>query len=156
VRITGITDGTSQTVCFSETYQSDGQPINNVILTTGNDNKTVAPRLTDYASQCSLANMQITERGSRWMYAAPFHSMYSHRRPPNDPGVDCRGGLPHSAAPNALADNLSLEVTARGKHTGGVNSPFCDGHVLFITNGVNPLTWKALGSRNGGEVFSDF
>jgi prepilin-type processing-associated H-X9-DG protein/prepilin-type N-terminal cleavage/methylation domain-containing protein len=154
VRFADVTDGTSQTVCFSETYQSDHQPINDVILTAGNDNKTVAPRLTDYASQCSINNTRITDRGSRPIYAAPGHSMYNHRRPPNDSGVDCRGGLPHSAASNALADNLSLDVAARSKHTGGVNALFCDGHVQFIANGISLTTWTALGSRNGGEVVS--
>jgi prepilin-type N-terminal cleavage/methylation domain-containing protein/prepilin-type processing-associated H-X9-DG protein len=151
-----ITDGTSSTACFSETFQSDGQPINDVILTTGNDNKTTAPPLTDYASQCSVNNKRITDRGSRWMYAAPGHSMYNHRRPPNDPGVDCRGGLPHNLATNALADNLSMDVAARSRHTAGLNTLFCDGHVQFITNGINPATWTALGSRNGGEPVSDY
>jgi prepilin-type N-terminal cleavage/methylation domain-containing protein/prepilin-type processing-associated H-X9-DG protein len=156
VRIADVSDGTSQTVCFSETFQSDHRPINDVILTAGNDNKTTAPRLTDYTSQCSINNKRITDRGSRWMYAAPGHSMYNHRRPPNDPGCDCRGGLPHSAAPNALADNLSLDVTARSKHGGGVNALFCDGHVQFIANGIDPVAWHALGSRNGGEVVPNY
>jgi prepilin-type N-terminal cleavage/methylation domain-containing protein/prepilin-type processing-associated H-X9-DG protein len=156
IRFADITDGTSSTVCFSETYQSDGQPKNDVILTTGNDNKTVAPALTDYAGQCFITNKRITDRGSRWIYAAPGHSMYNHRRPPNDPGVDCRGGLPHNVAPNALADNLSLDVTARSKHIDGVNALFCDGHVQFITNGINLATWIAIGSRNGGEPVSGF
>jgi prepilin-type N-terminal cleavage/methylation domain-containing protein/prepilin-type processing-associated H-X9-DG protein len=156
IRFSDITDGTSLTACFSETFQSDGQPINDVILTAGNDNKTVAPPLTDYASQCSVNNKRITDRGSRWMYAAPGHSMYNHRRPPNDPGVDCRGGLPHSVASNTLADNLSLDVAARSRHTAGVNTLFCDGHVQFVTNGINPLTWVALGSRDGGEAAPDY
>jgi hypothetical protein len=29
-----------------------------------------------------------------------------------------------------------------------------DGHVQFIKDTVNVLTWQALGSRNGGEVVS--
>jgi len=82
--------------------------------------------------------------------------MYNHRRPPNDPGVDCRGGLPHNLATNALADNLSMDVAARSRHPAGLNTLFCDGHVQFITNGINPATWTALGSRNGGEAVSDY
>ncbi|MFO0954362.1 MAG: H-X9-DG-CTERM domain-containing protein, partial [Isosphaeraceae bacterium] len=50
--------------------------------------------------------------------------------------------------------NLSLNVTARSKHPGGVNSLFCDGHVQFVKNSVNVPAWQSLGSRNGGEVVS--
>ena len=155
VRARDILDGTSQTICISETYQSDGVPINDVILTPGNDNKTTAPPLTDYVSQCHLGNPFITDRGSRWMYAAPGHSMYNHRRGPNDPGVDCRGGLPHSTAPNALADLLTLDVAARSKHPGGVHSLLCDGSVRFIANTVDIGVWRALGTRNGQEGVSN-
>jgi prepilin-type processing-associated H-X9-DG protein len=156
VRMGDVIDGSSQTVFFSETLQSDGNPINSVILTAGNDNSSVAPALTDYAGQCSVANMGIVDRGSRWMYAAPGHSMYNHRRPPNDPGVDCRGGLPHSKATNALADNLSLDVTARSRHAGGVHVLLGDGSARFVSSSINQGTWQALGSRNGREVIGEF
>jgi prepilin-type N-terminal cleavage/methylation domain-containing protein/prepilin-type processing-associated H-X9-DG protein len=156
VRISDVRDGSSQTVFFSETLQSDGNPVNSVILTAGNDNATTAPPLTDYASQCSVVNMGIVDRGSRWMYAAPGHSMYNHRRPPNDAGVDCRGGLPHSKATNALADNLSLDVAARSRHAGGVNALLGDGSVRFISSSINLGIWQALGTRNGAEVISEF
>jgi hypothetical protein len=29
-----------------------------------------------------------------------------------------------------------------------------DGHVQFVKNSVNVVTWQAVGSRNGGEVVS--
>jgi prepilin-type processing-associated H-X9-DG protein len=42
-------------------------------------------------------------------------------------------------------------------HPGGVNFLFGDGSVRFVTNTINPVTWVALGSRNGGEVIpADF
>jgi len=46
-------------------------------------------------------------------------------------------------------------VLARSYHAGGVNMAMCDGSVRFIRNSVNPATYKALGSRNGGEVPGD-
>jgi prepilin-type N-terminal cleavage/methylation domain-containing protein/prepilin-type processing-associated H-X9-DG protein len=42
-------------------------------------------------------------------------------------------------------------VTARSYHPGGVNALFMDGSVRFITNSIPQLTWRALGTRNGGE-----
>ncbi len=43
---------------------------------------------------------------------------------------------------------------ARSLHPGGVNVMFCDGHVQFIKDSINTVTWTALGTRNGGEVIS--
>jgi prepilin-type processing-associated H-X9-DG protein len=43
-------------------------------------------------------------------------------------------------------------ITARSYHAGGVNTSFVDGSVRFVTNSIPQLTWRALGTRNGGEV----
>jgi prepilin-type processing-associated H-X9-DG protein len=47
-----------------------------------------------------------------------------------------------------------LNVTARSKHPGGVQSLFGDGHVAFLKDTVSLPVWQALGSANGGEVVS--
>jgi prepilin-type processing-associated H-X9-DG protein len=93
-------------------------------------------------------------RGVRWHYGAPGHSLYSHRRPPNDQRPDCRGGLPHSNRTDPIWNWLSLNVTARSRHPGGVNAVVCDGHVQFFKDTINLAVWQALGTRNGGEVIS--
>ena len=80
--------------------------------------------------------------------------MYNHRRPPNELQADCRGGLPHSNRSDPLWSWLSLNIAARSKHPGGVNSLMADGHVQFIKNSINVVVWQGLGSRNGGEVIS--
>jgi prepilin-type processing-associated H-X9-DG protein len=41
--------------------------------------------------------------------------------------------------------------TARSYHSGGVNSLFMDGSIRFISNSIDQSTWRALGTRNGGE-----
>jgi prepilin-type processing-associated H-X9-DG protein len=82
------------------------------------------------------------------------HSLYNHLRTPNSKLPDCRGGLPHSTRENPFGSWLSLNVAARSKHPGGVNSLMADGHVQFIKDTVNVLVWQGLGSRNGGEVIS--
>jgi prepilin-type processing-associated H-X9-DG protein len=80
--------------------------------------------------------------------------MYNHRRVPNDRQVDCRGGLPHSDKFDPEWSWLSLNVTARSKHPGGVQSLFGDGHVAFLKDSVSLPVWQALGSANGAEVIS--
>jgi prepilin-type N-terminal cleavage/methylation domain-containing protein/prepilin-type processing-associated H-X9-DG protein len=158
-------DGMSNTVAVSETIRSTASSTyatdpKRVFLVTG-DNKTSGPALTsdaDYASIClslpsSTTQFQAT-KGVRWHYGAPGHTMYNHRRPPNDAQPDCRGGLPHSDKSDPIWSFLSLNVTARSFHSGGVNSLLADGHVQFIKNTINVATWQALGTRNGGEVIS--
>ncbi len=167
IRFADITDGSSQTVCISETVKSDPSgpttwdgvsPTSGFVLDQGNDNGFNGPELTNYASQCLSAGLVLQQtRGSKWLYGAPGHSMYNHIRPPNDTsGPDCRGGEPHSTKNVALWSVLSHNVTAHSRHTGGVHALFCDGHTQFLSNSVNLATWQALGSRNGGEVLGDF
>jgi prepilin-type processing-associated H-X9-DG protein len=45
-----------------------------------------------------------------------------------------------------------LVVIAISYHTGGVNTLFMDGSVKFVANSIDRDTWRALGTRNGGEV----
>jgi prepilin-type N-terminal cleavage/methylation domain-containing protein/prepilin-type processing-associated H-X9-DG protein len=158
-------DGMSNTAAVTETVRSTSSstyatdPLG-VFLITG-DNKTTGPPINsdaDYASLClslppSTTQFQAT-RGVRWHYGAPGHSMYNHLRPPNDKQPDCRGGLPHSIRSDPLWNWLSLNVAARSKHPGGVNSLMADGHVQFIKDSISVLVWQGLGSRNGGEVIS--
>lgn len=165
-RFQDVRDGTSSTVCISETVKSEAggpttwdglSPTNGFVLTQGSDNTTNGPELTNYATQCHAAGLLLQQsRGSRWLYGAPGHSMYNHLRTPNDKDVDCRGGLPHSNRTNFWWDRLSLNLAARSQHSGGVHALFVDGHVKFVSNTIDLAVWKALGSRNGGEVVGDF
>jgi prepilin-type N-terminal cleavage/methylation domain-containing protein/prepilin-type processing-associated H-X9-DG protein len=92
----------------------------------------------------------------RGRYYNPAHSgvAFSTRLPPNTPVPDrfnwC-ANRPPKEAPCVWGGDY-IFVLARSYHTGGVNMAMCDGSVRFIRNSVNPATYKALGSRGGGEV----
>ena len=163
VGVQHIIDGTSLTVCVSETVISDGipgiwdgkSPTNGFVLALGGDDATNGPQLVNYPADCSGPGLKLNmTRGVIWIYGAPGHSMYNHARPPNDPGVDCRGGLPHSSDTNFWWNRLSHNVAAHSRHPGGVQALRCDGSVLFVKNSINPSVWSALGSRNGQEIVS--
>jgi prepilin-type processing-associated H-X9-DG protein len=50
--------------------------------------------------------------------------------------------------------NMAMQVPPSSNHPGGVNVLFGDGAVRFLKNTVNTTTWRALGTRNGGETVS--
>ena len=94
--------------------------------------------MINYPADCSGPGLKLNmTRGVIWIYGAPGHSMYNHARPPNDPGVDCRGGLPHSSDTNFFWDRLSHNVTAHSRHPGGVQALRCDGRCIFVKNSIN-------------------
>jgi prepilin-type processing-associated H-X9-DG protein len=133
-----------------------GLPTTGFVLTTGNNNKNNGPELHNYPGDCVAGNTIQLTRGNRLLYGAPGHTMYNHLRPPNDAGVDCRGGLPHSVRNFYWWSRLSHNVASHSRHIGGVHSLFCDGHVQFVSSSIDLSTWRSLGSRNGGEVVGDY
>jgi prepilin-type N-terminal cleavage/methylation domain-containing protein/prepilin-type processing-associated H-X9-DG protein len=145
IRITQITDGTSNTALMSEQILGPGGP-------PITDVAKVDVRL-DYAffrvrqavdeGFCQGTSLWLTDRGSRWADGEVQYSLYDHHYPPNAPQWDC------------IAIEYSWKP-ARSRHTGGVNLLLADGSVHFVANGVNPVIWQALGSRNGGEVVGDY
>jgi prepilin-type processing-associated H-X9-DG protein len=47
-----------------------------------------------------------------------------------------------------------IMTVANSRHPGGVNLGLADGSVRFAKSTVNLPSWRALGTRNGGEVLS--
>jgi prepilin-type N-terminal cleavage/methylation domain-containing protein len=49
----------------------------------------------------------------------------------------------------------SWQVTAKSKHTGGVNTLMSDGSLRFVRNSVDTRTWFLMHSRNDGQTYSN-
>jgi prepilin-type processing-associated H-X9-DG protein len=47
-------------------------------------------------------------------------------------------------------------VTSRSHHSGMVNVLLMDGSVRSIADGIDVTTWRALGTRRGGEVAGEY
>ncbi len=69
-----------------------------------------------------------------WSYC--FESSYRHILGPNSPS--CRRG---SRLETAL-------LSAASNHHGGVNVLFFDGHVVFVSDSIDSVTWRDLGSNS--------
>jgi prepilin-type N-terminal cleavage/methylation domain-containing protein/prepilin-type processing-associated H-X9-DG protein len=155
VTLAKFTDGTSNTVVFSEWLRGNGlSPVNSFGLEhlyTGPDNANAltgqANRDFQLAQNCQNlpANtpQSWTWKGDWW--ASGNTSTYSHTQTPNRRSCWYK---------DVGQDGTVNMIAAGSKHPGGVNTLFMDGSVKFIKSTINPLTWCAIGTTSGGEVVS--
>jgi prepilin-type processing-associated H-X9-DG protein len=59
------------------------------------------------------------------------------------------------SATEANPGDTYAAVTSRSFHPGGVNVLMMDGSVRFVRNSIAQATWRALGTRAGGEVIGN-
>ena len=79
-------------------------------------------------------------KGANWLRGDFSYSLYNHTLGVNQPTCT-NGTLVQEGA-----------WTAGSFHPGGVNVLFVDGHLQFLTEGVNLAIWRAISSRAGHEV----
>ena len=142
LRFADITDGTSQTAMFSERLLSDGSngivsPLEDVFFHPGNPaTADDAHNICMTVDTSNLANQFPLFMGAPWMH---HQHRYQHISPPN--GRSC-----------GFFTVGKSTMPASSRHTGGVNVALCDGSVRFTPSTVDLVSWRALGTRNGGEV----
>jgi prepilin-type N-terminal cleavage/methylation domain-containing protein/prepilin-type processing-associated H-X9-DG protein len=166
----GIIDGTSQTGLFSERLVGNTN-LSGLLPNTPNARRGIYyvsgvsvsynagnPQLAVISLQACQNLGNTPDSGNGWMngwsWALSYiwygcSNNYHHYNTPNkltcvNPG-DTGGPW---GSPSGGMD------TATSNHQGGVNLCMADGSVKFIRDSINPQTWWAIGSRNGGEVVS--
>ncbi len=148
IRFADITDGTTNTAAFSETLLGPG-PVMGHRLDEGNKELVMvqlwSPPIS--AERCSqIGATASTFRGARWADGFPLYSAYYHWVRPNSDVPDC----------GVVAPLRSMWRPPRSHHPGGVNLLLCDGSVRFVSDSIDLDVWRALGSRNQGEVLGNF
>ncbi|MFM7039595.1 MAG: DUF1559 domain-containing protein [Planctomycetaceae bacterium] len=147
-RFADITDGLSNTAVLAEKLTGDGS---NGISSPRTDTFAPGtyPNSADEAlQQCNATNVSDLARqgysnvGGPWLQQYHSTNQYSHAIPPN--GRSCM------FPPGRIA------TTSNSQHTGGVQILLGDGAVRFVSENVALVTWRALGSIDGGEVIGDF
>jgi prepilin-type processing-associated H-X9-DG protein len=144
--VASLTDGTSQTAAASELLlgiaglytQTSPTPVPSP-WTRAAAHVAVAP-LSESACDAAGAGW-LLNKGAAWWDGNYLNTLYNHYRTPNDPRLDC-----------VVYHNPGWKA-ARSLHPGGVNVLFCDGHVVFVKDSVDPAAWRAAATRAGGEVF---
>jgi len=165
-----FTDGTSNTAIFAErTKGSNGVaasalPKKEDVITMPtrqdfmNDPDFQYDNCLNYVPTVSNFNFMSFGRwtpgsdySNGWPWAAYSGTLYNHVATPNWRGQDC-GNL------SAIADTPGEHaiISARSRHTGGVNVTMVDGSVRFVSDNVDTGVWRAVGTRSGGEIASDF
>ena len=167
IKLANITDGTSNTVGFSEVVTGQGayaggfdglKPSSSYVniataasgATAGNAN----PQL-DYNACYNSGGVTPTNvigstsgdfpNGAAWWWGRSGQTRYSHVMPPNTFNCDFGGGS---------SDSDDDAITASSRHSGGVNAVFVDGSVRFVKSSVNITTWWAISTMAGGEIVS--
>jgi prepilin-type N-terminal cleavage/methylation domain-containing protein len=138
-----ITDGASTTAAFSEHLKGDFS--NAVSSPSDTFQPGTYPATADEAlAECNaidptnMAYQGNSGVGAPWIQSSHSITSYWHIAPPN--GRSCM------FPPSRIA------TSASSGHINGVNLVLFDGSVHFVTNGINLVTWRALGTRNGGET----
>jgi prepilin-type N-terminal cleavage/methylation domain-containing protein/prepilin-type processing-associated H-X9-DG protein len=158
-------------VCAGSSYFNHG-PLSPGYLNSANLNgiffahsKVTFADITDGTTNTALASElvltpDIGSHDIRGRYYNPAHGgvIFSTLYPPNTSVADHFNWCSNNPIPAAPCINSrdDMFVSARSYHPGGVNLGLADGSVRFITNFIDPLLYKALGSRDGGESIGDF
>jgi prepilin-type processing-associated H-X9-DG protein len=87
-------------------------------------------------------------------FVFPPNTIVSYFNPADGQTYDVDYEYGKDLVPSATIEYAAL--TARSYHRDGVNALFMDGSIHFITNSIAQATWRALGTRNGGEPVGDF
>ena len=161
VTLASITDGTSNTVIFSEWVKGTGvitaDPVSTIYQdTTDADTSGKAIPLVTLGSNCQRSTKAFIEpsgtvrgaqKGGEWLeHNCNAGGCYSHIEMPNKRGCVFSNDT-------AFHSDHTI-VGASSLHSGGVNVAFIDGSVRFVKSTVSPPTWWALSTKAGGEVIS--
>lgn len=142
-----ITDGLSSTVAMSEFLvgrHDEVERLRSIYLP--NDFRGPAQDLVQFRIRCRALDRMVPTllqiKGRLWTHGLREHTLYDHTMTANQPSCNNTVSSPDVAG----------STTATSNHNNGVNGLFADGHVKFLTDGIDPRVWGALGTRNGGEI----
>jgi prepilin-type N-terminal cleavage/methylation domain-containing protein/prepilin-type processing-associated H-X9-DG protein len=146
IRIADITDGASNTALFCEKVRGQGIPNPQTDMFI----MPVASTMTQAFTACEATNTATatpltSKQGYSWVMGEMCCTSYNHVALPNT--ISCAS----TGYPGGM-QNMAMVVPPSSMHTGGVNLLLADGSARFATNSVTLTTWRALGSRNGGDI----
>ena len=154
IAITGITDGTSNTMMIAE----DAARRENYI--TNQSYIDPAYTLGIAIDNTSFATRRFWRWGEQDSGFGVSGDPTQNTKTPGFKIINNNNSSPGTDGPltcNWLAiNNCGTNDEIFSFHTGGANVVFADGHVAFLKDSITPTTAAALVSRDGGEVIPDY
>lgn len=155
VRPAYVVDGLSQTLAFSE-VKAFTPRFHDATL------PVVAPTNPgDVAGQVSGGAWSTENGHTEWVCGRAIHTGFTTTFTPNTAVLRTEGGVTYdfdvssSREGRNMTDATYAIVTARSFHSGLANFLLMDGSVRSIDNEVDPIVYRALGSRAGREVIAE-
>ncbi len=143
-----VTDGLSNTAFFSEKIRGNGNPDPKSDLYTMVNQTSLAATYTTCQSTNPASQLPLTSKwGASWVMGENCCTLYNHVA---TPGSFSCAGIPF---PGSMT-NMAMQVSASSRHPGGVHVMMGDASVHFASNNIDIGVWRAMGTRNGKEVFS--
>jgi prepilin-type N-terminal cleavage/methylation domain-containing protein len=152
-------DGTSNTLWCTEkhawqAYTRNAGPSSTALPETAQDVAIVA----DSGLKDRLLADGTGTGHTEWTNGHSWHSCFTTTLPPNTRVPYTFGGVIYNVDYGSQQEGSSTTrvsygaFTARSWHTGTVNACLMDGSVQSYSNSIDKVVWRALGTRNGGEV----
>ncbi len=148
--VNDFADGMSNTAAVGEWLRGSGDasvrdPKRSVFATP---DRLINPAdLGPFGAECHGLDPQVATlaplgKGLDWTRDGFGYSLYNHVLGIND----------HTCTNGGLVDQGAW--SAGSAHPSGANLLYADGHVTFVKDSIALPAWRALGTRNGGEVVS--
>jgi prepilin-type N-terminal cleavage/methylation domain-containing protein/prepilin-type processing-associated H-X9-DG protein len=154
IRLAAITDGTSNTVIFSEMTKGDGTLGRDGLhmIYTGGPNHQCKyhgqPNPDWQMAQDCIRNARernYAYKGKEWTRSyTGGGGGYTHTMPPNT----------KTCVYSSVSSQTFNLFAASSFHSGGVNVAMMDGSVRFVKNSVAYPVWTGIATRAGGEIIS--
>lgn len=159
LRVAQITDGTSNTLVFSEV-----KAFTPYIRNTSDPGPAIPDDVSQLPTSGDLKLGPDTNSNTghtEWPDGRVHHSGFTSVFTPNTVVSFEHDGQVYDIDVNSQKEGNSATqstyaaITARSYHPGGVNASLLDGSVRFISDQIERAVWRALSTRSGGEVVGD-
>lgn len=157
MRLASLTDGTTNTLGMSEVkaftpYLRDG------------GNPATAAWVPSQPGDIALFGGEFkSDSGhTEWVDARTHQTGFTTTFSPNQIVPYQSNGITYDIDFNSMREGRSTTlptyavVTSRSYHSGGVNSLLMDGSVRFVAQTIERNVWRALGTRDSGEVIGEY
>jgi len=155
-----FTDGTTNTLLAAEVkgwqpYTRNGGPPTTTIPSTASEAVTITATGTSFK----------TDTGhTEWPDGRVHHTGFTVTMTPNTYVAYSNGGIEYNADYNSWQEGKDggsgsptyAIITSRSYHIGAINAVLVDGSVRTISENISLDIWRALGTRQNGEILGEF